>query len=163
MKPKNKRMIKYILWSMLFAIVISILWIIRPCNSYDKSKIDKRLTSLEEPFKLVGTSCYLDGGSVAIKIIDKNDIILKIAFPVTGFDPSYEQIYFGAYHIDHLKEGDVEIENPLETKLMLQDILHRYSNRDPHLHLALCTIRGRVVDHIKVAYHSKNGHCNVVE
>jgi hypothetical protein len=88
MKPKSKRILKYILWSLLLIISISILWIIRPCSSYDKSKIDKRLTSLEEPFKSVRTCSNIDGGSVGIKIVNKNDIALKIA--LSGMDKDSE-------------------------------------------------------------------------
>ncbi len=163
MTKKKKRIIKYILWSILLIIIISILWIIRPCSSYDKSKIDERLTSLEEPFKSVGTGYYMDGGSVAIVIVDKNDTVLKIALPVFDFDPTYEQIYFGAYLIRDLEEGCVEVKNPAETKLMLQDILHRYSNTNPQLCVALSAIRGRVIDYIMIIYHNKMGHYDVVE
>lgn len=163
MKPKKKRIIKYILWSILFAIIISILWIIRPCTSYDKSIIDKKLTSLEEPFKSVGSSYYLDGGSVGIEIIDNNNIVLKIALPVIDFERSYEQIYFGTCHIGSSDEGIAEVKNSAETKLMLQDILHRYSKGNPQLVLGLCALRGRVIDYIKIIYHKKMGHYNMVE
>lgn len=162
MTKKNKRIIKYILWSILFAIIVSILWIIRPCTSYDKSIIDKKLTSLEEPFKSVDVGYYMDGGSVSIEIVDKNNILLKIALPVIGIeDPSYEKVYFGVYHIDHLKEGGDEVDNPVETILMLQDILHRHSKGNPQLIVGLYALRGRVIDYIKLAYHSKMGHYSI--
>lgn len=162
MAKKKKRIIKYILWSILFAIIVSILWIIRPCTSFDKSIIDKRLTSLEEPFKSARTSYYKDGGSVGIEIVDKNDTVLKIALPVVSLsDPSYEKVYFGVYHIDHLKEGGDEVDNPVETILMLQDILHRYSKSNPQLITGLCALRGRVIDYMRLLYHSKMGHYSI--
>jgi len=139
------------------------LWIVRPCSSYDKSIIDERLTSLEEPFKSVGAGYYMDGGSVGIEIVDKNDTTLKIALPVIDFgdNRSYEEIFFGACHHNNLEDGSIEVKNPAETKLMLQDILHRYSNNDQRIDIALCAIRGRAVDYIRLIYHNMMGHYNI--
>ena len=163
-KTSKKRIIKYILLSILFVVVVVFLWIIRPPSSYDKSKIDSRLTSLEEPFKMVEAYYYSDGGSVAIKIVDKNDNLLEIALPVFDFDDSsYDKIYFGACHFDDLEEGSVEIKNPAETKLMLEDILDRYSDTNPYLDAALSVIRGRVIDHIKILSHKMMGHYEAAE
>ena len=73
-------------------------------------------------------------------------------------DRSYEHVYFGAHHYSMLEKGFVEVENPLETKLMLESILHRYSNGNPHNDLALSAIRGRAIDYIKMVYHGYMGH-----
>lgn len=150
---------KYFLLSiLLFTIIILILWIIRPPSSYDQSNIDRRLTSLEEPFKAVETKYCQDGGSIFITIVDKNDTLLNIALPNSDFDGSYEQIYFGVESLSDLEKGGVEIENPVETKLMLEDILERYSDTNPYLYLTLCSMRGRAMDYVNVTYHSKMGH-----
>ncbi|MBL7215877.1 MAG: hypothetical protein ISS71_09395 [Phycisphaerae bacterium] len=116
------------------------------------------MTSLEEPFKEVSADYYQDGGSVSIKIVDKNDTLLKIALPVIDLDGSYEQIYFGAYHIDDLEEGCIEVENFAETKLMLEDILYGYSKENPSVDIALGAIRGRLIDYVRIMYHKKMGH-----
>ena len=153
---------KYILLSIVIIVIILFLWIIRPPSYYDRSKIDKRLTSLEEPFKSVETGIYMDGGSISIRIVDKNDVVLMIAIPVYGLDdPSYEAIYFGACHTQDLEEGAVEVKNFLETKLMIENILHRYSKSNPYIDQTLCALRGRVRDYIKVIYHNKMGHYRV--
>ena len=155
----KKRIIKHILLSILLVLVVVLLWIIRPPSSYDRSKVDKRLTSLEEPFKEVSAGYYQDGGSVSIKIVDKNDTLLKVALPVIDFERSYDRIYLGVYHHSELKEGsDARAENPAETKLMLEDILCRYSSGNLMSDIVLCEIRGRVIDEIRFMYRDKMGH-----
>ena len=158
-KTSKKRIIKCILLSILLIVVVVLLWIIRPPSSYNRSRVDKRLTSLEEPFKEVSAGYYQDGGSVSIKIVDKNDTLLKVALPVIDFDRSYDRVYFGVYHHSKLKEGsDARAENPAETKLMLEDILYRYSSGNLMSDIALSEIRGRVIDEIRFMYHDKMGH-----
>lgn len=49
-------------------------------------------------------------------------------------------------------------ENPAETKLMLEGILCRYSNGNLMSDIALCEIRGRVIDHMRMMDHDKMGH-----
>lgn len=151
---------KFILLSILIAVIIFVLWIVRPPSSYDKSKVDGRLTSLEEPFKDVSAGYYQDGGSISIKIVDKNDTLLKVALPVIDFDESYTEIYFGISHLSELKDKNdgAKAENPTETKLMLVDILDRYPNGNPSIDIALCSLRGRVKDYIKFIYHTKMGN-----
>ena len=158
MNDKRKKLIKYILLFILLLIVIIAIWIFRPPSHYNKSKVDARLTSLEEPFKKVSAGYYMDGGSVAIHIIDKNDKPLKIAIPVIDFDRSYNRIYFGVSHYNEVKDDSAKAQNSLETKLMIEDILHRYSNQDPYIDVALSAIRGRIRDYIKVIYHNRMGH-----
>jgi hypothetical protein len=159
-EPK-KRKSKWVL-TLIFLLIILTLWIIRPPSSYDKSKIDDRLTLLEEPFKEVRTSYFQDGGSISITIIDKNDTPLIIALPVRDFgDTSYDQIYFGVKHYSELKDGEVEVENPNETKLMLLDILDRYSDSDPYIDFVLCLLRGRAKDYINTVHHKMVGDYDI--
>jgi hypothetical protein len=44
-----------------------------------------------------------------------------------------------------LRDGDAEVENPAETKLMLEDILDRYSSTDPNIDFVLCILRGELI------------------
>ena len=159
-KNRNK---KHIFIYLCLAVLILFLWVFRPPSSYDKSKIDTRLTSLEEPFKSVNSGYYQDGGSISIIITDKNDVVLEIAIPVIEFDTSYDKVYLGARHISRLEEGTIEVENPDETKLMLKDILHRYSNQCPYNDFILSILRGRVRDYIMILYHKLMGHYGIQE
>jgi hypothetical protein len=159
MKNKTKRKIKYLLLAVLLVALISVSWIFRPPTHYDKSKVDRRLASLEEPYKSVLVSYYFDGGSVAIHIVDKNDKQLKIALPVIDFNRSYDKIYFGINHHSELKDfSSAKAENPTETKLQIEDILYRYSKNDLIGDIVLCEIRGRLIDHMRYKYKDWRGY-----
>jgi hypothetical protein len=157
MKDRIKRQSKCISLAVLLAIILAALWIFRPASSYDRSKVDERLSALVEPYKSVSTHYSQDGGTLAIEIIDAQDTALKILFPVFDFNTSYNKIYFGALRYSDIENAEeAQAKNIPETKLMVEDILHRYSTRNTAFALAM--LRKRPGDYIKVIYHSLMGH-----
>lgn len=146
-----------ILLTVLLALLLAASWIFRPASSYDRLKVDERLSSLVEPYKSISTHYYQDGGTLAIEIIDAQDTALKILLPVFDFNTSYDIIYFGALRYSDIENAEeAQAKNIPETKLMVEDILHRYSARDTAF--ALAVLRKRPGDYIRVIYHSLMGH-----
>jgi hypothetical protein len=61
------------------AAIVALGW---PSPGYSRSRVDPSLTTLREPFRSVVAAYYLDGGSVGIRITDRDGQVREYALPV---------------------------------------------------------------------------------
>jgi hypothetical protein len=134
-----------------FAIlaVAALLW---PTASYDLNRVHPSLRQLATPYQSVGTGYYLDGGSIAVVIVDRDGRRLLLALPVSyESGRKYPQLFMGATHTS--KTGAVEVAFSEDTRRMLISVMedHRLSPGDNDL--ALVSLRGAPRDHARLWSH----------
>jgi hypothetical protein len=143
----NKK--KIIICVIIAVITLLLIWIFRPTPSYDIKKVDKELQNIVFPLKAIAYYTYLDGGSIALFIIDHKNNILKFAIPA-GM-PGYRKIYIGVFNTE---DGGRLLENQLESKKMLFSILDNSNTVNHARNIALLAKwRERWKDYIGVYYH----------
>jgi len=138
---KKKRLILIVSGVVLLALIVLWIW---PFSPYDLSKVHPSIQSLKQPYQKVFASYYLDGGSVGLKITDKDGQVLQLALPVSD-GPAYQRLYFGATHASDTNA--VEVVFTEDTKRCLIDIIERHAegmDRD----VALIALRGAPRDYI---------------
>ena len=134
-----------------FAIlaVAALLW---PTASYDLNRVHPSLRQLATPYQSVGTGYYLDGGSIAVVIVDRDGRKLLLALPVSyEGGRKYRKLFIGATHTS--KTGAVEVAFSEDTRRMLISVMedHRLSPGDNDL--ALVSLRGAPRDHARLWSH----------
>lgn len=122
-----------------------------PWPPYRQSQVDPRLRALVTPYRSVVTEYYLDGGSVGIRITDRNGTVVEFALPVTaGESQRYERVLVGAMHSRDAGTSPVPLEHGRDTKNMLIRIVERYSSGDIDSLAALIALRGVPRDYLRV-------------
>ncbi len=143
---KKKRLVLIVSGIALIALAILWAW---PFSSYNLSKVHPRIQSLKQPYQNVFAGFYLDGGSVGVKITDKDGQVLQLAVPVhdgPGEKQKYHRLYLGATHASDTNA--VEVPFTEDTRHCLIDIIERNTegmDRDA----ALISLRGAPRDYIR--------------
>ena len=138
--------------AMAFGGLALLFW---PWPPYSRSKVDPALQALVTPYRSVVTEYYLDGGSVGIRITDRNGTSVEFALPVTaGKSQKYERVLVGAMHSRDGGKSAVPVEHGSDTKNMLIQIVERYSSSDIDGMAALLALRGAPRDYLRVYFNS---------
>ena len=134
-------------------VVAGALFVIfQPGPSYDLPKVDPRLSGLRAPYQKVKTYYWADGGSIGIKIVDRDGRQEQFAIRAKLGDTNpYTRVYVGALN-DRLP-GAVEVGEPEHTRRMLTRILSDYPNRTPWDDANLAHLRGYPKDRVRFWYH----------
>jgi hypothetical protein len=91
----------------------------------------------------------MDGGSVGIRITDREGQVLECALPASGVPQRYDRVFLGTMWIHERKAvTPVEVQTPAETKKMLIRIIDKYSPRDVNTKCALFALRGLPRDYV---------------
>jgi hypothetical protein len=125
--------------------------------TYDSQKVHPRLRTLQQPYKTVKTYYFMDGGSIGIRIIDRDGHQEDFAIlALLGQPNPYTRVLVGGLH--YRVPGAVELSEPEHTRRMLICILRDYPNRTPWDDANLASLRGYLKDDIKVLYHRCRGN-----
>ena len=159
-EPNLKREKKRGFWIIvLCAFVIGAGWLLRPSDSFDSTRVDPEISSLQAPYKSVRTAYYLDGGSIEIEIIDATGRMIQIAIPVISKSgKKHEEIYVGTMHRE--KNNARKVSDPEQTKHMLIQAMKDHSNGDPDIDFIIAELRNRASDYAKVVWHKVLGRYN---
>ena len=140
--------------SKVLSVVVAILagvgvWCFWPRGVYSRPRVHPSIRNLQEPYQSVSTDFYLDGGSVGIRIVDRDNRIVELALPVF-FDspqpPRYDRLFVGSFA--HRGTGDLEVLNPQDTKWMLADIVDRYVPSGIQHDAAVIALRGAPKEYV---------------
>jgi len=143
----------------LVVIPVLAFWFFRPAPGYDIQRVDSKLRALQRPYQSVKTEYYMDGGSIGIKIIDRDGRMEQFAIPShLGAPDRYTKVFVGAMH--DRTQGAVEIIKPEHTKRMLICILQNYPNRTAWDNFTLMVLRRRPVDFGRCLIHKWQGDYN---
>ena len=86
---------KWIFAGSLVTVLIAVvmLW----PQPYEWSRVHPSLQRLQQPYRTVEVSCYLDGGSLGVLLIDRVGERLELAIP--NFSGKCERLFTGALHL----------------------------------------------------------------
>lgn len=129
----------------LVAVCIG-LW---PSQHYDPTRVHPSLRKLATPYQSVFTSYFLDGGSVGVRITDRDGRVAAFALPVgSGPGRSYPRLFVGTTHCSDTNA--VEIAFTEDTRRMLISIIDRHQSPADSSHMALVCLRGAPQDHARI-------------
>jgi len=133
-------------------LLVSLIWIFRPYSSSDKGAISKHLTELEEPFRSVETTHYLDGGSVGVRIVDERgrEANFCLRADIGGGTQKYERLYYGALH--YSEEPSFEISQSSDTILRLLEIMRDADGIERERDVSVASVSGRWRDFSRVLW-----------
>jgi hypothetical protein len=130
-------------------ILLGLGWFFRASPSYDRTLVHPKLLALAEPYRSVVTEYYLDGGSVGLRITDREGHVLECAMPASGVPQRYDRVFLGGmWAMQPTRTHLVEVQTPEETKKMLIQIIDKYSPRDANTDAALIALRGFPRDYV---------------
>lgn len=125
--------------------------------SYDLRKVHPRLSSLRQPYRKVETCFWTDGGSIGIKILDRDGHEEQFAIRAKLGDPTpYTRVFVGA--LNDTFPAAVEVSDPEHTRWMLIRILSDRTDRTPWDDGDIKNLRGYPKDYIRFWYHRLCGH-----
>jgi hypothetical protein len=140
---------------LLFAACLT-FWFFRPSPSYDITRVEPRLRALQTPYRSVKTGYYMDGGSVAVEIIDRDGKLEQFAIPAhLGETNRYTKVFVGAMH--DRKPGAVEVFDSEQTKRMLIEVIASMPDRTPYDDFNLMSLRRRPSDFALCLIHKLRG------
>lgn len=151
--------LRYKLVFLLGAVVVAgvLFMILQSGPSYDLHKVHPRLASLQQPYRKVKAYYWADGGSIGIKIIDRDGRQEQFALRAKlGETDRYTRVFVGSLN-DSLP-GAVEIDEPEHTRRMLTRVLSDYPSRTPWDDANLMSLRGYPKDYVRFLYHWWRGH-----
>ncbi len=142
---------------LLFGFVLVVLcvaaWFFWPRGGYTVTRVHPSVRELQLPYQSVWTDFYLDGGSIAIKIVDRNGRTVELVFPVF-FDsprpPPYDRLFVGS--VSPSSTNKLEVIHPEDTKRMLIDIVDRYAPAGQSRDATLIELRGAPKDYIRAYF-----------
>jgi len=73
---------KTLLISLVFFAILAVAVLSWPTAGYDLNRVHPSLRQLATPYQTVGTSYFLDGGSIGVAIVDRDGRRLLLALPV---------------------------------------------------------------------------------
>ncbi len=156
MKLRHKTAIVVVGLIVLLALAASLFIAFQPDPRYDRQKVHPRLLSLQQPYKTVRTYYFMDGGSIGIKIIDRDGREERFAVLALMGEPNpYTRVLVGGLH--RRVPGAVELQDPENTRRMLICILSDYPNRKASDDANLARLRGYTKDSITLWYHRCRG------
>jgi hypothetical protein len=143
------------LLAVLAIVVVTTLgvWSYWPAKSFDLSRVCPQLLSLQKPYQSIKTVYFLDGGSIGIEIVDRNNMREQFALPI-HLD-GYKRVFVGGLH--DRQEGAIEIADPEATKHMLIGILRDCPMRNAQDDACLMHLRRRPIDIVRVLIHKLRG------
>ena len=144
--------------SIAAALVVAVVcvWFFWPLPGYKIERVHPRLRVLKTPYQSVTTAYYMDGGSIGIKIVDRDGVMEQFAIPAHLGEPDrHTRVYVGVMY--DRKPGAIEIENPMDTKRMLVSILAANPNRTPNDDFVLALLGCRPMDFAHVLFHRWKG------
>lgn len=120
---------KHILWvaAVLLVAVTLILFSRKPAPP-DLSKDEEPFRSMVLPPKSVIGLCYMDGGSAAIYMIDKNGVEYEIIFPI-DYD-GVMNAHPTAYHKNITDPKTIGLKDPQRAKVIVLRLLKDYGIKD---------------------------------
>ena len=131
-------------------VIVSVLagafWIFRPYQSYDKDKVHPSIISLVKPYKRVGTSYWMDGGSVTIFIEDSRGTQFFGCIP----EPDHQRLFVGAEH--YLDATAVEVKNSTNSIAYLLSVVRSSPQPSRANDSSVARASGRLRDWLVVAW-----------
>jgi hypothetical protein len=155
MKLRRRYKLMLLLGAVVFAAVLYIAFQSGP--SYDPDGVDPRLSTLQQPYRQVKTYHWMDGGTIGIKIVDRDgrQELFAIRNKLGDSDP-YTRVFAGALN-DSLPNA-IEVCDPEHTRRMLTRVLSDYPDRTPWDDVNLAALRGFPKDWVRAYYHKLCGH-----
>lgn len=114
------------------------------------SRVHPSVRELERPYQSVWTDFYLDGGSIGIRIVDRNSRTVELVFPVSIDSPRplrYGRLFVGSVSPDDTNK--LEVAHPEDTKRMLVEIVERYAPANQSRDVTLIELRGAPKDYVR--------------
>jgi hypothetical protein len=146
----GRLMRKKLIISIAFLAILLAAVLLWPAAGYDISRVHPCLRELATPYQSVGTSYYLDGGSIGITITDRDGRKLQLALPVSEErGRSYPQLFMGATH--RSKTNAVEIAFSEDTRRMLISVIEDHRTPGDSSDIALISLRGSPRDYARGA------------
>jgi hypothetical protein len=125
--------------------------------TYDPARVHPRLRDLREPYQSIRACFFLDGGSIGIKIVDRDGHREDFAIRAhLGDKDSYTRVFVGALH-DQSPDA-VEISDPEHTRRMLTRIIADRPDRSAYDDADVLLLRRYPKDYIRVLWHRWCGH-----
>jgi len=144
---------KTLIISLVFFATVAVTSLMWPTASYDLNRVHPSLRQLATPYQTVGTSYFLDGGSIGVVIVDRDGRRLLLALPVSYQDGrKYPQLFIGATHTS--KTGAVEVAFSQDTRRMLISVIERHRSSADLSDSALVSLRGAPRDHARLWSHA---------
>jgi hypothetical protein len=124
---KAKIMKKQIVLPIFFIFLISTaaVFVFSKSITNDLSKDESPFNKMALPPRKVSGGIYMDGGSVAIRVIDKNGVTYDLAFPYDHRSVGYPTAYHGAF--DGTNRAAKPFKDSGRAKVIALDLLDRYS------------------------------------
>lgn len=127
----------------------SVLWVFRPYERADPRMVESSLKALEAPYKEVETISFGDGGSMGLRIVDRNGKTLEFCLPAPMDEPSlrFNKLFMGSIY--YTEPGSSEVQNAYHTKLRLAEILRSQTKADGGNDLFVYRLSGRWRDSLR--------------
>ena len=127
-------------------VAVALLW---PTAGYELERVHPRLRELAVPYQSVKTIYFLDGGSIGIRITDRDLRQLELALPVSSErGRSYPQLFIGA--MPSRMTNAVEVTFSDDTRRMLVSLLEQQGTPGDDSAIALVSLRGAPRDHARL-------------
>jgi hypothetical protein len=130
-------------------LVAAATWLLWPRGSYDISKVHASLRQLQTPYRSVWTSFYLDGGTIAIRIVDRDGRKAEFLAPVFNSPrpPRYDHLFVGGLSVN--STNLIRIQDPEHTKQMLVEIIDSHVAAGPERNAVTIGFRGAPTDYLR--------------
>jgi hypothetical protein len=128
-----------------------VLWVFRPYERADPRMVESSLRALEAPFQEVAATSFGDGGSMGLRIVDRNGKTLDFCLPAPMDEPSlrFNKLFMGSRY--YTEPGSSEVPNAHHTKLRLAEILRSQTKADGDNDLFVYRLSGRWRDLLRYA------------
>ncbi len=151
---------KVIILLALISIGVASLWL-WPSPRYDLSRVHPSLRDLDAPYQSVFTSYFSDGGSIGVRIVDRDGRLTAFALPIgAGTGHTYPKLFVGAAHASDTNA--VEIPFTEDTRRMLISVIDAHRSAADSSDLALAYLRGMPRDHARIWAHAAVNLCKRV-
>lgn len=144
---------------MIVVALVVVLWV-WPSPEYNLAGVHPSLRELATPYQSVYTGCFLDGGSLSVRIVDKNGRVAEFALPVDS-QCSYPRLFIGVRHVSDTNA--VEVAFTQDTRRALISIIDTHRNSSDNSDYALVYLRGALRDHARFWGHAVVKLCKGVQ
>lgn len=127
----------------------SVLWVFRSYERADPRMVESSLKALEAPYQEVVATSFGDGGSMGLRIVDRNGKTLDFCLPAPMDEPSlrFNKLFMGSTY--YTEPGSSEVPNAHHTKLRLAEILRSQTKADGDNDLFVYRLSGRWRDALR--------------
>jgi hypothetical protein len=125
----NRKAVRRLMPRTKLALLILVGSVLAACDQpYDRSRVDRPLTELREPYRTIDAAYFLDGGSVGVSLTDRDGRHQFFFVSAKLDEPNpYSRVFVG--RIPAEGAAVPEVRDPDPTKRRLAEILRSKKNR----------------------------------